>query len=144
MSRFARRLQSSGKLPRLYLTPSVGSYTPNATFTVAIRTSTPQAINAVQANLVYPASRLEFVSLSMAGGAFSTTVENTGGGGEVRAAVASMGSSVTGDALVATVTFRALSAGPAVVTFAASSAMASAVTTTDICRLRQSGLFTVA
>lgn len=63
-------------------------------------------VNAVQVNILYPANKLDFVSIDALKSAFDIQAENNGGGGIVK-----MGRGiikpVSGEQLVATVNFRA-------------------------------------
>jgi hypothetical protein len=66
------------------------------------------AINGVEADFTYPASTMQYVGISYAGSAFGIVPGGNGGGnGSVNIAVGTI-SPVSGSALVATVTFRAL------------------------------------
>jgi hypothetical protein len=111
---------------RLYLMPSSANVNVNATFQVAVRVDTPDQINAVQANIAYPADKLELTGVDYAGTAFGVQAEETRTAGLVklgRGTNAGSGS-VTGDLLVATLTFKALVAGTGDLVFAAGSAVA--------------------
>jgi hypothetical protein len=81
-------------------------------------------VNTVQANISYPASKLQYVGVSYTGSAFSiTTPDNGGSGGVVVLANGSI-TPVTGSGLVATLTFKALAAsGSAALSFAGGSAL---------------------
>ncbi|OGY22168.1 MAG: hypothetical protein A2113_03495 [Candidatus Woykebacteria bacterium GWA1_44_8] len=89
-----------------YLSPSSKTVPQGTTYSIAVRISSTDPINAVQANLSYPTDKLDFVGISTSGSAFDLQVENTGGGGQVKLARGLVGT-VTGDKLIATVTFRA-------------------------------------
>ncbi|MEO7904315.1 MAG: cohesin domain-containing protein [Candidatus Saccharimonadales bacterium] len=149
MSGLARRLQravpdTKSSVPRLYLTPVTGIFATGATFTMTIKEdSRSVAVNAIQANLTYPTTRLEFISINTSTSPFTTTVESTGGSGSVKIGVALLGGSRTGDQIVATVTFKASTSGSAVVSFAAGSVIASEADSTDICQLRQDANYTI-
>ncbi|MDB5175228.1 MAG: Fibronectin, type domain protein [Candidatus Saccharibacteria bacterium] len=81
-------------------------------------------VNTVQANISYPASKLQYVGVSYTGSAFSiTTPDNGGSGGVVVLANGSI-TPVTGSGLVATLTFKALAAsGSAALSFAGGTAL---------------------
>jgi hypothetical protein len=66
-------------------------------------------VNVAQANLAYPADRLDYVSTSFDGSDFDMQVESTGGGGSVKLVVATY-TPISGDKLLATVTFKAKTA----------------------------------
>ncbi len=145
MSIAARRLQrraASGGL--LYSSPSTGSYSNGATVTVQIRmNSGGTAVNAVQANLSYPATRLQFSSINTTGSPFTTTIQNSGGGGTVQLGVGILAGSTSGDQLVGTVTFTAISTGSATVAFTAGSGIARASDSTDICQNKVGATYTI-
>lgn len=110
----------------LYLSPGRQDVAFNTSFSVEVRVDTGnEEINAVQSNLSYPADKLDFISISNDGSAFGIEAENSGGNGSVkiaRAVTPASGQpprSVSGDLLVATVTFKAKStASQATVGFA--------------------------
>lgn len=106
----------------LYLSPGSATVKAGSTLAVYIRVNSgSEPVNAVQANLTYPADRLEFKSISSAGSAFDISAEASGGGGSVRIARGSV-NPVTGDKLVATVYFRVLaSSGSGSIMFAGGS-----------------------
>ncbi len=66
-------------------------------------------VNAVQVDLNYPASKLQYVGFSATGGAFEIGAASSGGDGAASIARGTTGV-ITGSALVGTVTFRALAA----------------------------------
>ncbi len=122
---------------RLYLTPASGSLTNGNTLVITIREdSGSDAVNAVQANLTYPATRMQFQSIATAGSAsspFTTVMQSSGGGGNVTIGVGLLGSSVTGNNIVATVTFTLISTGAAAVNFTVDSGIARSSDSVDIC-----------
>lgn len=91
----------------LYLSPSSANVTVNASFNVGVRINAGEPINAVEANLTYNQSQLQFISLSGSGSAFGVEAPSSGGGGEITINRGNV-SGVSGDNLVATVTFKAL------------------------------------
>ncbi len=124
---------TDGTGPNLYITPATGNYNTGDTVQIAIRVNSQSTeINAVQANLTYPTNRLTYQSMSFTGSPLTTQVQQTGGSGEVRIASTILASSVTGDQLVATVTFTATGAGSASVAFMASSKIAAYADATDV------------
>ncbi len=108
----------------LYLSPSGATVSQGATFTVFIRVNTGGAkVNAIQANLSYPADKLDFLWVGTGGTAFEITAEGFGGGGVVKIGRGTI-SAKSGDLLVASVAFKAkLSSGSATVSFAGGSAV---------------------
>lgn len=145
VSRFARRIQRvSAAGGELYLTPASGSYSSGTTVTVTIKEnsgSTP--VNAVQANLTYPSSQLQFQSINTSTSPFTTTLQNSGGSGTVQIGVGALGSSVTGDAIIAIVTFTVIGTGTAAVQFAAGSGIAQTSDSTDICKKKTGSSYTL-
>jgi hypothetical protein len=116
----------------LYMSPATGTETVGSTFTVAIReNSNGDQVNAAQANITYPTSQLQFVSTSLSGSAFGITATNSGGSGTVSIGLGST-SAVTGDALIANVTFEVTAAGSANVAFAGSSSVLSFTTNANV------------
>jgi hypothetical protein len=110
---------------RLYLSPGSRTVAQGATFTVAIRVGAGAGVNAAQADLAYPADLLDYVSASYGGSAFSVQAASSGGGGSVHLARGSL-STLTGDQLLATLTFRAkVAAGSANIAFVGGSGLAS-------------------
>jgi hypothetical protein len=109
----------------LYLSPASTSVTNGSTFTVNVReNSGGDAVNAAEVHLIYPADKLDFVSISSSS-AFGIVAASSGGGGNVnidRGATPA----VTGDQLVAIVRFKAkASSGSASITFGSSSKVVS-------------------
>ncbi len=109
---------------QLYLSPSSRSVVIGGTLSVGVRVNTGgDTVNAVQANLSYPADKLDFLSISASGSAFEIQAENSGGGGNVRIARGTL-SGAAGDKLVATVNFRAKTDnGSAAISFAGGSSV---------------------
>jgi hypothetical protein len=119
--------------PTIYLSPATQTVGPGATFTVQVReNSSTTSVNAVQANLSYPTSLLTFVSIDTTGTAFSIEAQNSGGGGTINIARGTT-TPVTGDQLVATITFTATStSGAATVAFTSGTALVSSSSNADI------------
>lgn len=109
----------------LTLTPASGSYDINGTFTVTVKeNSGSETINAVQADLSYDTSKLQFISLSTAGAFNYCDPSSGGGGGNISFACASTAGALTGNQTVGTITFKALvGSGSSPVTFKSSSAI---------------------
>lgn len=109
----------------IYLSPSSKSAVSGASVTLSVRLSSSDAVNAVQSNLSYPTDKLDYLSTSFSGTAFEIQAQSTGGGGSVMIARGTTGS-VSGDKLIATVTFRAkVSSGSAVVSVTGDSSLAN-------------------
>jgi hypothetical protein len=128
----------------MYVTPSSGTYSPNATIAVAVRINTQgEDVNAVQADLTYNASRLEFQSIDTSGTAFGIEAVNTGGSGTVNISRGSI-TDVNGDVLVATVNFKVLNnAGSATISFAGTSAIVRTSDQVDVSGTKTGANFTV-
>jgi hypothetical protein len=128
----------------LYLSASTKNVNQGDTFSVAVRVNTGgDGVNAVQANLTYPASMLQFVSISAAGSSFDVSAQGSGGGGAIQIARGAI-SDVTGDALVATVTFKALlDGGTANVDFSGGSAVVRSSDNIDILTGTSGGRYTL-
>ena len=95
----------------LSLSPTSGSETLGSTIVVIINESSGSTtVNAVQADLVYNTSQLQYVS-SQCSSPFSLTGNATGGSGTTNLACASANTSLTGVQNVGTVTFKVLSTG---------------------------------
>jgi hypothetical protein len=133
----------------LNLSPSFQLVDQGTTFSVQVRENSGlEPVNAVQANLTYDATKLDFVSLDSppSGTLFTTVAEGSGGAGSIRIARALAGGApvVTGDQLVATVTFRAkYIPGATAVSFAAGSAVVRSTDNIDILGSTTGGTYTV-
>lgn len=103
----------------IYLSPGSSTVYGGTSFSVSVRINTGGgSVDAVQANLSYPADKLDFLGVSYGGSSFEIQAESSGGGGSVRMGRGSL-SAKSGDLLIGTVTFRAKqSSGTAVVSFA--------------------------
>jgi hypothetical protein len=119
--------------PTIYLNPASQTIGPNGTITVDVReNSGATAVNAVQANFSYPTTLLTFVSIDATTSAFGTQAENTGSAGAVRIARGTT-TPVTGDQLVARVTFQAgATGGAATLAFTSGTALVNSATNQDI------------
>ncbi len=117
----------------LYLSPGSTSVNGGSTFSVSVRASTGGTkVNAVQANLTYPADKLDFLGIGTGGTSFEITAEGSGGSGSVKIGRGTI-SAKSGDLLVATVSFRAKpSSGSATVGFAGGSTVVSSSTNQSI------------
>jgi|GEM_PF-6381674 len=119
----------------LYITPDSGTYTIGSTVTIVVReNSLATAVNSLQATFTYPAGLLQYQSTDVTGTPFDTPAfQSSGGSGTVAITLTSLGGSITGDNLVATVTFTVLGAGSATVAFDPSSGIARKTDSTNIC-----------
>jgi chitodextrinase len=119
--------------PSVYLEPSTRTLPINTTFTVALRASSGTTpVNAIQANISYPAALLDFVSIDSTGTAFSVEAQSTGGTGTITIARGNT-TAQTGDMQVANITFRTrTTSGAAAVAFTAGTSLVNATTNTNI------------
>jgi hypothetical protein len=91
-----------------------------------------QEVNAVQANLIYPADKLNFLNINSTNSGFEIAAENTGANGLIKIARGTTAPKV-GKQLVAIVSFSTLSTrGKASVNFTTGSALSSYSTHTDV------------
>ena len=91
----------------LALSPSTASYKTGDAFGVTVKISSTDAVNTVIVDMTYDATKLDYVSIDSTGGAFPSTLQNTGGAGKVTLNYGIAGNSVTGEGIkVATVNFK--------------------------------------
>lgn len=104
-------------------TSASANITKDATFSVGVyENSGGTAVNAVNVNMAYDASKLQFVSASNAGSQFATCPFQTGSNGLVNlVCFLTPPNSVTQNQLIATVTFKATATGSANVSFTSGS-----------------------
>ena len=105
------------------LSPSSGSYANGSSLTVTVHeNSGTDAINAVEADLTYDQTKLQFVSADTSTGAFDNGLNPTGGSGSVKFSRAKNNTTLTGDQIVGTVTFTAIAgSGTTNISFAGTS-----------------------
>ena len=120
-------------VPTLFLSPASQSLEPGTEFSIEVREdSLDGAINAVQANLSYDASKLDLISIDPSS-IFEFELENTGSNGQIR-----MGRGTftprTGEQLVATLNFRVMTdaVGLAPIDFITGSALVTSNGNVDI------------
>lgn len=115
----AKPIQAGGSL---YLSPSGQTITQGSTFSVSVRVNTGgAAVDTAQANLSYPADKLDYLGTSYYGSAFEIQAESSGGSGSVRIGRGAI-SAKSGDLSIAVVSFRAkVSSGSASVSFTSGS-----------------------
>jgi chitodextrinase len=126
----------------LYLAPSTAIVANGATVTVQVRESSgADPVNAVQANLSYDATKLDFVNIDSTASAFATEAEATGGAGSVRIARGNI-TALTGDQLVTNVTFRSkITTGSAAVDISAGSAIVRSTDNVNILITSTGGVY---
>lgn len=128
---------------RLYLMPASQALAPGATVRLAIRVDTGgEAVNAVQANVNYPADKFEFIRIDGGGSALGIAAESKGGGGSAQVARAAL-QPVSGDQLVATVVLRAKAAGTAQVAWADGSSVLRASDSRNILSATTGGSYDI-
>jgi hypothetical protein len=111
--------------PAVYIKPASGTHAAGSTFKVEIRENSGSSpVNAVQANFSYPES-LSYVSADASGSPFTIPAQTNGGAGTVTLARGVIGS-LSGDHLVARVTFKAGLTGTAKLSFSTGTALVSA------------------
>lgn len=100
----------------IYLSPASATIAKDSYFSVSVRVNA-DTVDAVQANLSYPADKIDFTGLSYGGTGFEIQAEGSGGGGSIRIGRGSI-TAKSGDVLVATISFRAkVDSGSATVSF---------------------------
>jgi chitodextrinase len=119
---------------------SLGS---NVVVTITENSSTT-AVNAIEADLTYDQTKLQFVSIDTSTSPFNGLVARaTGGGGTVFIADGTT-TPTTGSQVVARVTFTAIGTGATSVNFAASSGIAESTTNSDILGTTNGATYTIA
>ena len=127
----------------LTLSPSSKTITKGNNFTVSVYTNTGgELVNTLQANLSYPTSKLQFVSMSAVGGAFEIQAEGTGGSGSIRIGRGTL-SPKSGSLLISKITFKAIATGSATVSFVSGSKVVRDSDNTDILSSKVGGTYTV-
>lgn len=101
----------------LTLSPSSGTYTVGSTLSLNITEDSTDNINAIESDLNYNSSELQFNSVGCSS-TFALSPQATGGNGSVKLACAIANSSVKGVQTVGTVKFTVLSGGNSVISFA--------------------------
>jgi hypothetical protein len=128
---------------RLYVSPASGAQTVGGTFEVQVRVNSgTDEINAVEADINY-SNNLEFVSVDGNGSDFAVDAQKSGGSGKVTI-VRGTTTPVSGDKLLAKVTFKVLSAGTGSVDVQDSSVALSQASNTDVLSAREDGSFSLA
>jgi chitodextrinase len=127
----------------LTLSPGTSNISLGSTFTVSIvENSGTTAVNAVEADLTYDQTKLQFVSIDSSTSPFTLSARATGGSGTVMIANAAL-TPVTGSQTVAKVTFTAIGTGSTAVDFASTSGIAESTNNTDVLGTTTGGTYTV-
>jgi hypothetical protein len=118
--------------PTIYFNPPSQGFSVGSNVTIDIRENSGSAgVNAVQANFSYPTDKLTFVSADGSGSGFTTEAQSTGANGQVSLARGVIGS-LTGDQLIAKVTFKVNIAGVANLTYVNGTSLVSSSTNQNI------------
>jgi fibronectin type 3 domain-containing protein len=132
----------------LYLSPATAIENNGSSFNVSIYEDSGTApVNAVQANLSYPATGLQLMSIDGTNSGFPLSAQQSGSNGTIQIARAINGGTqpVTGKQLVANLTFQSLmTTGSATVAFTSGSAVVSSVDNTGLILTTQTGTDNVA
>ncbi len=118
----------------LTLSPSSGSYTKSKTLTVTVHENSGSTeVNAIEADLGYDKAKLQFVSIDTSSSAFDLSFIASGGSGSVQIVRAKSSTSVTGDQIVGSVTFKVLAgSGTTSISFRDSSQIVQTNPTQDV------------
>jgi fibronectin type 3 domain-containing protein len=129
----------------LYLSPATAIENNGSSFNVSIYEDSGTApVNAVQANLSYPATGLQLMSIDGTNSGFPLSAQQSGSNGTIQIARAINGGTqpVTGKQLVANLTFQSLmTTGSATVAFTSGSAVVSSVDNTGLILTTQTGTY---
>lgn len=127
----------------IYLSPASRSVAPGDVITTEVRVdSGSEAVNAAEARLTYSTSQLEFVSVSGSGSAYGIEAPSSGGNGLVTIARGNI-TALTGDKLLGTVKFKALTAGSAAVTVSSESQALRASDQTNVIGNRKPATYAI-
>lgn len=114
----------------LYLSSSTGTYTTGKNFTVSVRVSTSQSMNAADGVIHFPTDKLQVISISKTSSIFNLWVQepsysNAGALGNFRFEGVVLNPGFTGDGKIMDVTFQVRSEGTANAVFASGSVLAN-------------------
>ena len=130
--------------PNLSLSPSSQKLANGASLSVQIWADAgSQSVNAVQANLTYPADKLKFVNVDTTTSNFGVAAQATGGSGTITIARGNT-TALSGKQLVAKVNFTAaVGKGSAAVGFASNSALISSTTNKNVLAATYGGSYSL-
>ena len=136
--------QNVKKSPSMYLLPADSNVSKGQTFTLQLKAnSVSTSVNAVQATLSYPAQMLDLVSINHKDSAYKIDAVEQSGNGKIVIARGQIGG-LTGDNLVASITFKAKNAaGTANIQFVNETSLLSSSTNTSIVSLENAKQATV-
>ena len=114
----------------LYLSPATGSYPVDRNFTVSVRVSSAQSMNAADGKITFPNDKLQVVSISKVGSIFNLWVQepsfsNGGASGNVGFEGVVLNPGFTGDGKILDIVFRVRAEGSGVVNFSSGSVLAN-------------------
>jgi plastocyanin len=137
-------IQSNSPSPSLSLDPSSKTVAQGTTFKVQVWADTyGHKVNAVQANIAYPADKLQYVSDDTTNSSFTINAQHSVSSGAIYIARGNI-EPVTGRALVATITFKSLaSSGQAQVGFMNGSVIADSTTNTNVLGTTNNAIYTL-
>lgn len=128
----------------LSVSPASSAVSLDSTLTMTItENSSTASVNAVEADLTYDQTKLQYVSTSVTTSPFTLVANNTGGNGAISIASATS-TPLTGSQVVAVVSFKAIGQGSAVVGFSSSSGLAQASDNTNILGTSTGATYTIA
>ncbi|MEO6513324.1 MAG: fibronectin type III domain-containing protein [Candidatus Saccharimonadales bacterium] len=128
----------------LSLTPATANVSLGSNVVVTItENSSTTSVNAIEADLTYDQTKLQFVSIDTSTSPFNGLVARaTGGGGTVFVANGTT-TPTTGSQIVAKVTFTAIGTGSTSINFAATSGIAESTNNTDILGTMTGATYTI-
>lgn len=107
----------------LSFSPASGTYGAGSIIKVNVYANTGgENVNTVQANVAYPTDKLQFQSISTAGSALTIFAEKYANGDQVRLAGGAPSPGFSGNKLIASINFKVLAEGAAVLSFTGESA----------------------
>lgn len=114
----------------LYLSPATGTYTTGKNFTVSVRVSTNQSMNAADGLINFPTDKVQVIGISKTGSIFNLWVQepsysNAGTLGNFRFEGVVLNPGFTGDGKIMDVTFQVRGEGIANASFASGSVLAN-------------------
>jgi hypothetical protein len=98
---------------QIYITPETTTIPVGEQFKVSVRITPGTAVDAVQFELKYDPTVMEFVSIDGSTSPFTSEIQAVGGSGSVKIARGTFSTGVNIDALVSDITFKALTANAA-------------------------------
>lgn len=118
--------------PNIVISPSAQTLANGGTLTFEVRENSGNVgVNAVQVNLTYPSNLLEYVGVDSSTSAFAVPVPPKTGAGTLGFAMGSY-TPLTGDRLVAKVTFRAKATGTGNISFSTGTSLISEANSQNI------------